>query len=270
MAVHATAIVEDGSTLGAGVEVGPYCIVGRDVVLGEGVRLLSHVVVSGRTMLGARTVVHPQAVLGGEGQIRKNDFKEAQLVIGADCVIREGVTMSGGSRGGRGVTTVGNNGYFMAYSHVGHDCIVEDDVNFANNATLAGHVHIGQGVIFGGLSAVQQYGRVGKGAMIGGVTGVNTDVIPYGMAIGDHAVLGGLNIIGLKRRGVSREAIHAVRAAFRAIFLDTKGTLFDRARRARGMWPETVQVQEIVDFILADSKRALCVADRTRKHTDLD
>jgi UDP-N-acetylglucosamine acyltransferase len=168
------------------------------------------------------------------------------------------------------VTSVGNNGYFMAYSHIGHDCVVEDDVNFANNATLAGHVQIGQGVIIGGLSAVQQFGRVGRGAMIGGVTGVNTDVIPYGMAIGDHAVLGGLNIIGLKRRGVSREAIHAIRTAFRAIFLETTGTLVDRARKAKAAWPEVAQVQEIVDFILADAKRGLCVADPSRRHMDAE
>jgi UDP-N-acetylglucosamine acyltransferase len=268
MGVHVTAIVEDGATLGPEVDVGPFCIVGRHCVLGEGVRLLSHVVVSGRTQIGARTVVHPQAVLGGEGQIRNNDFDDARLIIGSDCVIREGVTMSGGSRGGRGVTRIGNNGYFMSYSHIGHDCVVEDDVNFANNATLAGHVQIGQGVIFGGLSAVQQFGRVGRGAMIGGVTGVNTDVIPYGMAIGDHAVLGGLNIIGLKRRGISREAIHAIRAAFRAIFLETKGTLLDRARKAKVAWPEVAQIQEIVDFILADAKRGLCVPDPSRRHAD--
>ena len=268
MAVHASAIVEDGARLGAGVEVGPFCIVGRDATLGDGVRLLSHVVVSGHTQIGARTVVHPQAVLGGEGQLRKNDFAEARLVIGSDCVIREAVTMSCGSRNGGGVTTVGNNGYFMAYSHIGHDSHVEDDVTFANNATLAGHVHIGQGVIFGGLSAVQQYGRVGKGAMIGGVTGVNTDVIPYGMATGDHAVLGGLNIIGLKRRRLSRDAIHATRAAFRAIFLDAKGSLLERTRRVKEKWPEIVQIQEITDFILADAKRGLCVADPRRMHAD--
>ena len=270
MTVHRSAIVEDGALLGSGVEIGPYCVVGRDVVLGEGVRLLSHVVVSGRTQIGARTVVHPQAVLGGEGQIRNNDFRDARLVIGTDCVIREGVTMSVGSRGGRGTTNVGNNGYFMAYSHIGHDCVVDDDVNFANAATLAGHVHIGQGVIFGGLSAVQQYGRVGKGAMIGGITGVNTDVVPYGMATGDHAILRGLNIVGLKRRGVSRDSIHAIRAAFRAIFLETKGSLIDRARRARETWPGNTQIQEIVEFMLADAKRALCVADRSLKHVDLD
>jgi len=268
MAVHASAIVEDGARLGPGVEIGPYCIVGRDVELGDGVRLLSHAVVTGRTRIGARTVVHPQAVLGGEGQIRKNDYAEAGLEIGSDCVIREAVTMSCGSRLGRGVTTVGNNGYFMAYSHVGHDCLVEDDVTFANNATLAGHVHIGQGVIMGGISAVQQFGRVGKGAMIGGVTGVNTDVIPYGMATGDHAVLGGLNIIGLKRRGLGREAIHAARAAFREIFLESRGSLFDRARRVKEKWPQIVQIQEITDFILADAKRGLCVADPSRLHAD--
>jgi len=270
MAVHATAIVEDGATLGPGADIGPFCIVGRHCVLGEGVRLLSHVVVSGRTQIGARTIVHPQAVLGGEGQIRNNDFADARLIIGTDCVIRECVTMSGGSRGGRGVTTVGNNGYFMAYSHIGHDCVVEDDANFANNATLAGHVQIGQGVILGGLSAVQQYGRVGRGAMIGGVTGVNTDVITYSMATGDHAVLGGLNIIGLKRRGVSRESIHIIRTAFREIFLGTSGTLLERARRASETWPEVAQVQEIVAFILADAKRGLCIAEPARKHASED
>jgi UDP-N-acetylglucosamine acyltransferase len=270
MSVHASAIIEDGATLSSGVEVGPFCFVGSNVALGEGVRLHSHIVVSGHTKIGARTIVHAQVVLGGVGQIRDNDYAEGSLVIGSDCVIREGVTMSCGSRAGRGMTTVGNNGYFMAMSHVGHDCIVEDDVTFANGAVLGGHTWIGQGVILGGLSAVQQYCRVGKGAMIGGVTGVNTDVIPYGMAIGDHAVLGGLNVIGLKRRGVSREVINEVRSAFRAIFLSTKGSLFDRARNVKESWPDNRQVQEITDFILADAKRGLCVADPSRRHAGED
>jgi len=152
----------------------------------------------------------------------------------------------------------------MAMTHVGHDCHVADDVTFANGAVLGGHSDIGQGVIMGGLSAVQQFCRVGHGAMIGGVTGVNTDVIPYGMATGDHAVLGGLNIIGLKRRGLSREAINAMRAAFRAIFLDGKGALFDRARKAKDDWPGVEQVQEMADFILAPAKQSLCVADPAR------
>ena len=270
MSVHFSAIIEDGAKLGSGVEIGPFCVIGPNVVLGEGVRLLSHIVVNGHTMVGARTVVHAQAVLGGIGQIRDNDYAEGQLIIGSDCVIREGVTMSCGSRAKRGITDVGKNGYFMAMSHVGHDCIVEDDVTFANGAVLGGHTWIGQGAILGGLSAVQQYCRVGKGAMIGGVTGVNTDVIPYGMATGDHAVLGGLNVIGLKRRGVSREVINEVRAAFRAIFLSAKGSLFDRARDAKRSWPTNLQIQEITDFILADAKRGLCVADPSRKHADAD
>ena len=259
MAIHPTAIVEDGAQLGAGVEIGPFCIVGKDSRLGEGVRLLSHAIVKGRTSVGARTVVHPQAVLGGEGQIRRNDF-DGELKVGSDCVIREAVTMNAGSRNGGGVTTVGNNGYFMAYSHIGHDCHVHDDVTFANAAPLAGHVTIGQGVIFGGLSAVQQHGRVGRGAMIGGIAGVNRDVIPYGMAFGDHVELAGLNLIGLKRRGLTRETIHAVRGAFRAIFRDSAGSLEDRARRAKEQWPGVEQVAEIADFILADHKQPICLA----------
>ncbi|HXC57212.1 MAG TPA: acyl-ACP--UDP-N-acetylglucosamine O-acyltransferase [Rhizomicrobium sp.] len=267
MAVHPTAIVEDGATLSAGVEIGPFCIVERNVVLGEGVRLLSHAVVKGRTTVGARTVVHPQAVLGGEGQIR-NDAFDGTLTIGSDCVIREGVTMSCGGRRGGGITTVGSNGYFMAMSHVGHDCHVDDDVTFVNGAVLGGHSQIGQGVILGGLSAVQQFCRVGKGAMIGGITGVNTDVIPYGLATGDHAVLGGLNLIGLKRRGLPRQSIHAMRAAYRSIFLSPGGSLFDRARRAKARWPEVEQVQEMADFILADAKQSLCIADPARVKSD--
>ena len=270
MSVHPSAIVEDGATLGAGVEIGPFCFVGRGANLAEGVRLIAHATVIGNTTIGARSVIHPQAVIGGEGQIRKIDFPQARVVIGADCVLREGVTVNGGSKGGGGVTTVGNNCFLMTCSHVGHDCVVEDDCTFANSAVLAGHVHVGQGVIFGGLSAVQQFGRVGKGAMIGGVTGVNTDVIPYGMATGDHAVLGGLNIVGLKRRGLSRETINAIRACFTAIFLDAKGTLADRARRAKEQWKDVVQVQEITDFILADAKRGLCVAGAARKRVEED
>lgn len=261
MAIHPTAIVEDGAQLGAGVEIGPFCIVGRDARLGEGVRLLSHAIVKGKSRIGARTVIHPQAVLGGEGQIRGNDF-DGELIVGNDCVIREGVTMSCGGRRGGGVTTVGNNGYFMTMSHVGHDCHVDDDVTFTNSAVLGGHCEIGQGVIMGGLSAVQQFCRVGKGAMIGGITGVNRDVIPYAMAFGDHVELAGLNLIGLKRRGLSREVIHAMRGAFRLIFRGAGGDVEHRARDAREKWADVAEVVEIADFILADHKQPLALARR--------
>lgn len=262
MTIHPTALIEDGAKLGAGVEIGPFCMVGRRVTLGEGVRLLSHVVVKGVTELGARTVVHPGAVLGGEGQIRGNDFPEGRLEIGSDCVLRELVTMNCGSRKDKGITQVGERGYFMAGSHVGHDCVVGDDVTFANSVALGGHSQISDGVIFGGLSAVQQFCRVGKGAMIGGLTGVNRDVIPYAMAFGDHAELAGLNLIGLKRRGLSRETINALRAAFRLIFYGGEGDIKSRAVEARMVWGDVAEVAEIADFVMAPAKQKLCTARR--------
>jgi UDP-N-acetylglucosamine acyltransferase len=260
--IHATALVEDGARLGAGVEIGPFCHIGSRAVLAEGVRLLSHVSITGITSIGARTVVHPHAALGGEGQIRGNDFAEGRLEIGADCVLREMVSMNVGSRKGGGLTTVGARGYFMANSHIGHDCHVGDDVTFANSVALGGHTQIGNRVIFGGVTAVQQFCRVGEGAMVGGLTGVNRDVIPYAMAFGDHAELAGLNLIGLKRRGLSRDAIHAMRGAFRAIFYGKDGSIESRARDAKSRWPDVAEVGEIVDFILADAKQPLCLARR--------
>jgi UDP-N-acetylglucosamine acyltransferase len=257
MAIHPTAIVEDGAQLGADVEIGPFCLVGRKAKLGDGVRLISHASVTGDTTLGARSVVHPGAFLGGEGQIRGNDAPQARLVIGEDNVIREGVTMNLGSAIGHGVTQVGARGYFMSMSHIAHDCQVGDDVTMANGAVLAGHVQVGDGAVFGGLSAVQQYGRIGRGAMLGGISGANNDVIPYGMAWGPHAKLIGLNTVGLKRRGLSHADLHAMRAAFRAIFLEPLGSLKERVTAAREKWADIAQVVEICDFILAPAKRSL-------------
>jgi len=262
MTIHPTALVEDGARLGADVEIGPFCMVGSRVTLNDGVRLLSHVVIKGVTELGERTVAHPGAVLGGEGQIRGNDFPEGRLTIGSDCVLRELVTMNCGSRKDRGITRVGDRGYFMAGSHVGHDCVVGDDVTFANSVALGGHSQIGDGVIFGGLSAVQQFCRVGRGAMVGGLTGVNRDVIPYAMAFGDHAELAGLNLIGLKRRGLSRDAINAMRGAFRLIFYRGGGDIKSRALEAKADWSGVAEVAEIADFILAPAKQKLCTARR--------
>lgn len=262
MAVHPTAVVEDGASLGAGVEIGPFCHVGARAVLGEGVQLKSHVSITGVTTLGARCVVYPGAVLGGDGQIRNNDFADGELEIGEDCVLREMVSMNTGSRKGGGITTVGRNGYFMANSHVGHDCHVGDSVTFANSVALGGHSEIGDNVIFGGLAAVQQFCRVGKGAMVGGLTGVNRDVIPYAMAFGDHVELAGLNLIGLKRRGLSKDTINAMRNTFRSVFHGSGGSLADRAREAKARFAGVAEVAEIVDFILADSKQELCLARR--------
>ncbi|HUO98860.1 MAG TPA: acyl-ACP--UDP-N-acetylglucosamine O-acyltransferase [Rhizomicrobium sp.] len=262
MAVHPTAIVEDGAVLGAGVEIGPFCIVGREVRLGEGVRLLSHVVVAGQTEIGPRTVVHPHAVLGGESQIKGNDAAGTRLSIGEDCVIREHVSFSLGSKKGHNLTRIGSRGFFMAYSHVGHDCVIGNDVTFANGAQIAGHVDVGDNVVMGGLAAVQQFGRIGRGAMLGGLSGAAEDVIPFGIAFGEHCQLAGLNVIGLKRRGVPRPSIHALRAMYRAIFLSDEGSFKDRVLRAKESFPDVPEVQEVTAFILAPAKRPVCTARR--------
>jgi UDP-N-acetylglucosamine acyltransferase len=262
MTVHPSSVVEDGAVIGAGVEIGPFCHVGAGAILEDGVRLRSHVSVTGITRVGTGCDLYPGVVLGGDGQIRGNDFTQGRLEIGQACVLREMVSMNVGSRKGGGLTRVGAGGYFMANSHVGHDCQVGEGVTFANSVALGGHVEIGDGVIFGGLAAVQQFCRVGKGAMVGGLTGVNRDVIPYAMAFGDHVELAGLNLIGLKRRGLSRDTINAMRATFRSVFYGSGGGMGDRARAARDKYPGVAEVGEIVDFILADSKQELCLARR--------
>jgi UDP-N-acetylglucosamine acyltransferase len=265
--IHPSAIVEDGAELGADVEIGPFSFVGRNVKLHDGVRLAAHVVVYGHTEIGQGTIVHPMAVLGGGPQYRGDAGIGARLSIGSDNVIREHVTMNGGSVKGGGQTSVGGNGYFMAYSHVAHDCHIGDSVTFANGVALGGHVTIGDGVNVGGLSAIQQYARIGRFAFVGGITGVPDDVIPYGMVWGERARLEGLNLIGLKRRGMPRERIHDMRAGFKFIF-HGPGHLFDRAREADERWKEIPELREIVAFILADSKRPICTPFRGRIAAD--
>jgi UDP-N-acetylglucosamine acyltransferase len=260
MAVHQTAIVEAGAQLADGVEVGPFCIVRAGAQLGPDVRLHSHVVIHGGVEIGPRTVIHANVVLGGEGQIRSAPPPAARLIIGEDNIIREGVTISAGSQRGSGTTRVGHRNYFMAYSHAGHDCQIGNDITLSNGVQLAGHVEVGDGVIIGGLAAAQQFSRIGQYAFISGLSGVTADVIPYGMAIGLHVRLGGLNLIGLRRRKIPHARIHALRAAFRDIFLDGNGTLQDRARRASERWPDVPEVQDVTQFVLADAKRPIVPA----------
>jgi UDP-N-acetylglucosamine acyltransferase len=259
MAIHATAVVEEGAEISGDVEVGAFCFVGAKVRLASGVKLGPHVVVAGDTQIGERTIVHSHAVLGGPAQFRADDAPDAHLRVGADNIIREHVTMNGGSTRGGGLTRVGNGGYFMAYSHVAHDCTIGNDVTFANGAQLAGHVTVADGVTIGGLAAVLQFVRIGRNAFIGGSTGLPADVIPYGLVQGSRAVMEGLNIIGLKRKGVPRERIHALRAAYRFLFLEG-GAFADRVKEAEHKWPDSPEVGEILAFINADSKRPICMA----------
>jgi len=258
MKIHATALVAPGAELDADVEIGPYCIVGPNVTLHRGVRLRSHVVVEGKTEIGEACEIYPFAYLGGLPQHAAHKEDDAsRLVIGARNLIREQVTMHGGSVVGRGVTTVGDDGTFYVGAHVGHDCRVGDHVTLTNHATLGGHVVLGDYVIMGGLSAIQQRSRVGRQAFIGGLAAVNSDVIPFGMVWGNHARLDGLNLTGLKRRGFPRPVINTLRAAYREIF-EARGRPFrERVDAAAAAYASSPEVMEIVDFIRADVTRPL-------------
>jgi UDP-N-acetylglucosamine acyltransferase len=259
--IHPTAIVSPGAQLGQDVEIGAFCTVGPKVQLGDGVRLVSHVVVEGATQIGAGTAIYPFAVLGGAPQHLAHKGEDTRLVIGERNIIREHVTMHTGTVGGGGVTTVGSDSLYMVASHVAHDCVVGDRVTFANNATLGGHVVIGDFVFMGGLCAVHQFTRIGRYSFVGGGGVVTKDVIPYGSVWGNHAHLEGLNLVGLKRRGFSREAINALRAAYRLLFAD-EGTFQERLDDVAETHADTPEVMEIVDFIRSEANRPLCLPER--------
>ena len=255
--IHRTAIVEDGARLGKNVRIGAYATIGREVVLGDDVMIDSHVVVGGRTEIGDRTQVMPFAVIGGSPQDIGYRDEPTSVKIGPDCILREHSTVNRGTARGRGVTTIGAHCYLMIGAHVAHDCVVADHVLLVNNATLGGHVVVGEWATLGGLSAVQQRCRVGAHAFIGGVTPVTTDVIPFASAVGNRATLGGLNIIGLKRRGYDRKTIHALRAAYKAIFWGG-GTRASRVEKVAVDYQDVPAVMMIVDFIRDGGERPLC------------
>ena len=259
--VHPTAIVDAAARLADTVEVGPYCVVGGAVTLGERVRLLSHVVVEGVTRIGEASVIHPFAVVGAAPQHVGHQGEPTRLEVGARNVIREQVTMHCGTAMGRGVTRVGDDGFFMVGVHIGHDCIVGDHVVMANNATLGGHVVVADNVIIGGLAAAHQNTRIGRHAFVGGMAGVNHDVIPFGNVWGNHAHLEGLNLVGLKRRGFARELINALRAAYRMLFAE-EGTFQERLEDTAEAYATSPEVMEIVDFIRADASRPLTTPRR--------
>ncbi|HET6222549.1 MAG TPA: acyl-ACP--UDP-N-acetylglucosamine O-acyltransferase, partial [Dongiaceae bacterium] len=237
--------------------IGPYCVVGAEVELAEQVELVAHVVLAGRTRIGAGTKIYPFASLGHPPQDLKYKGEPSALIIGAKNVIREQVTMNPGTAGGGMVTRVGNNGLFMVGAHVAHDCKLGNNVIMANNATLGGHVEVGDHAILGGLCAVHQFVRIGPHAMIGGMSGVEHDVIPYGLVKGDRARLSGLNTVGLKRRGFSRKDIHDLRTAYRLLFAE-EGTMAERIEDVAQLYGENQPVMDLVEFIRADSSRAIC------------
>jgi UDP-N-acetylglucosamine acyltransferase len=259
--IHPTALVAKGAELADGVSIGPFCIVGERARIGARTRLKSHVVIEGSTEIGADNEVHPFCVLGGPPQHTAYKGEDTRLVIGDGNVIREHATMNLGTVNGGGVTRVGSNGLYMIESHVGHDCVVGDNVILIKQATLGGHCQVGDFVIVGGLAAVHQFTRIGRHAMIGGLAAVVKDVIPYGSVWGNHAHLEGLNLVGLKRRGFSRETINTLRAAYRLLFAD-EGTFQERLDDTIETYSGSPEVMEIIDFIRADASRPLCLPER--------
>lgn len=259
--IHPTAIVHESAQLEPTVKVGPYCVIGADTQIGANTDLLSHVIIDPRTKIGTDCVIHPFAVLGSPPQSVHYNGEETTLTIGDRNIIREHVTMNTGTPNDKGHTDVGSDGFFMTGAHVAHDCVVGNHVTMINNATLAGHVSVGNNVVMGGLSAVHQWVRVGDGAMIGGMTGVERDVIPYGMVTGDRARLGGLNVVGLKRKGVPKSDIHQLRAVYQALFREP-GDLKSKIDTFQDIEASQLLVRQMLDFLRAESKRGLLVAAR--------
>ena len=255
--IHPTAIISDTAKIGTDVKVGAYSVVGPNVALADAVELMSHVVVEGHTSVGAGTRIFPFSSIGHQPQDLKYHGEPSRLEIGERNVIREHVTMNPGTDGGGMLTKVGDECLFMVGAHVAHDCIVNNNVILVNNATLGGHVVIDDWAIIGGLAAVHQFVRIGRHAMIGGKTGVEHDVIPYGTVTGNRARLEGLNILGLKRRGFSRDEIHDIRKAYRLIFAE-EGTMAERVADVVEDFSENEPVMEIVNFIRSDSSRGIC------------
>jgi UDP-N-acetylglucosamine acyltransferase len=253
--IHPSAIIEPGAEIAPTARVGPFCVVGPQVTLGPDVELRNHVVVSGRTTIGRGTVLFPFAVIGEIPQDLKFKGEPSQLIIGKRNQIREHVTMNGGTEAGGGVTRVGDDCLFMAGSHVAHDATIGNHVVLVNSVAIAGHCVLGDDVIVGGLSGVHQFVRIGRGAIIGAVTMVTKDVIPYGLVQGPRGELDGLNLVGLKRRGVGRSDITALRAAFQML-AQGEGSFESRAQRLEEE-TNSDYVREIASFITSGSDRRI-------------
>lgn len=256
--IHPTAIVDSRAELGADVEIGPYCVIGPDVRLGDRTRLIANVFIETHTSIGADCTIYPFAVLGAPPQDTSYKGEPTRLELGDNNLIREHATLHRGTVRGKSLTKLGSNCMIMGSCHVAHDCVVGDNVIMAQTATIGGHVKVGDWAFLGGLCGVHQHCRIGRHAFVGASALMTTDLIPYGSAIGNHAHLGGLNVVGLKRRGFSREQIHDLRAAYRLLFAE-EGTFQERIEDAAQIYASNAEVMEIVDFVRADAPRSLCM-----------
>lgn len=251
--INPMAHVDEGAVIGNGSYIGPFCMIGPDVVIGERVEVKSHVVITGDTHIGDDTVIFPFSVIGEIPQDKKFDGEKTRLRIGARNRIREHVTINTGTAGGGGETLIGDDGLFMAGCHIAHDAMIGNRVIVVNQSAIAGHCILEDDVIIGGLSGIHQFVRVGRGAIVGALSMVVSDVLPYGLVQGPRAALDGLNLVGLKRRGVDRADISALRAAL-GVLRDGEGTFHDRAARLSSN--DNAYVQEMVTFILGQSDRS--------------
>ena len=250
------AVVAPGATIGAGARIGPFCSIGPDVSIGDGAELVSHVVVDGHTSIGAGAKLFPFCTVGLAPQDLKYKGEPTRTQVGARTLIREHVTIHRGTATGVGTTRVGDDCMLMAVTHVAHDCQIGNGVLIANNVVMGGHVSIGDNAVIGGSAAIHQFVRIGRAAMVGGVSGVEADVIPFGSVIGNRARLAGLNIIGLRRRGYDRGQIARLRQVFRDLFMG-EGVFKTRLDSVRAQHTGDVLVDEMLAFIDAPSKRGL-------------
>ena len=254
--IHKTAIIDSKAKISEGVKIGPYCVIGSNVEIGEETEIKSHVNITGNTKIGKKNKIYPFSSIGNDPQDLKFQGEETKLEIGDHNKIREYVTINPGTKGGGGLTKIGDNCLFMVSAHIAHDCFVGNNVILANNVPLGGHANIGDNAIIGGNSAVQQFTRIGKSAMIGGMCGVVRDIIPYGIAHGNRSVLQGLNLIGLRRKNIPNKEIMILSNAYKEIFKNEN--LTENLNNLSNEFKENELVQEVIKFIEEDKKRPIC------------
>ncbi len=254
--IHNTAIIDPKAKISAGVSIGAFTVIGPNVEIGENTIIQSHVSIIGNTKVGKNNKIYPFASIGNDPQDLKFDGEVTKLEIGDNNKIREYVTVNPGTKGGGGLTKIGNNCLFMVSSHIAHDCLVEDNVILANNVPLGGHAHIEENVIIGGNSAVQQFTRVGKSSMIGGMCGVVRDIIPYAMVHGNRSILQGLNLIGLRRKNIPNKEILVLTEAYKEIFKDEN--LTTNLKNLKEEFKKNDLVNDVVKFLEKDKKRPIC------------
>ena len=257
--IHPSAIIHPDVKVSNNVKIGPYCVIGKDVKIGENCELKSHVVVDGYINIGDKTQIFSFTSIGSDPQDLKFKGEKTEIIIGEGCKIREYCTINPGTAGGGGITKVGSNCLLMVGTHVAHDCLISDNVIFANHSTLAGHVNIEKNVIVGALSAIHQFTRIGEGSMIGGMSGITGDVPPFCTAMGNRAKLNGLNVVGLKRNEVSKIEISELRKVYNYIFGSNELTFKERVKEIKAEKNNFYTINKLLDFISGESNRSFCL-----------